>query len=1053
MEKFFVNRPIFAIVLSIVFVMLGLLSLRSLPIEQYPDITPPVVEVSATYTGADASTVNDAVATPLAESIMGVSDMLYMQTTSAGDGSMSLQVLFDIGTNPDFDEIFVQNRTSSATAQLPAEVAQQGVTTQKSQTGFLLVYALYSDGRYDNNFLSNYAYVYLQNELLKIDGVGKVQILGAGKYSMRVWVNPERMAFYNISVEDIASAITSQAEVFAAGKLGAEPLSSPVDFTYTVTTPAALSDPSEYEQIPLRVLAGGQTLRLGDVARVELGCQTYGATSSFGDNPATLVAIYQTPGSNAVEVGHSVKAKMESLSERFPEGVTTATIVDATASIEEGISEIFLTMAFTLLLVIIVIFIFLQDLRATLIPLVAVPVSIVGAFMLFPLLGFSVNIISLLGLVLAIGLVVDDAIVVVEAAQVGIERGLSPREATLDAMRHVASPIIATTVVLLAVFVPAAMIEGITGRMFQQFAIGISVSVVISAFNALTLSPALCSLLLRYKERPARGPLGWFNRLFGRANERYLKATSVAVRHSARSLVLILITGVATLLMFRALPNGFLTPEDQGYVMVSVEMPNAASVSRTAEAIRLAKAEIGKIEGVQYQASTAGFDLLTGVASTSAGVIFVSLAPYDKRTLTAQQIADRINASLYASVADGVFYAFEPPSIPGLGVSSGVTFVLQNRGSGDIRYLAEQTEQFMDKARGLSEIASVSTQFDAQVPQRRIEINEQLALQQGVEPQQLRTLVSTFLGGDYVGNFNRFGQLYQTHIQVAPEFRRSEADLASYQIVNARGQSIPISSFVSLRDTVGVEYITQYNLYNAIAVNATPRTGASSDQAMKALEELAATTLPSDVALEWSGVSYQEATAGSSGTTYLLALIFVFLALAALYNSWALPLSILLGVPLALMGSLLFVWLAHLGNPIFIDNIFMKVSLVMLIGLSAKNAILVVEYANRLFFDDGVSLSEAAIGAAKLRLRPILMTAFAFIVGLLPLLFASGAYSVARNIMGLSLVGGMIVATLLGIFVYPSLYYLVGHAARFEHKRERLYLQKQLDNEKTHTTL
>ncbi len=1052
MEKFFINRPIFAIVLSIVFVLLGVLSLGSLPIEQYPDITPPTVEVSATYAGADAQTVADAVATPLAENVMGVSDMLYMQTTSAGDGSMSLQILFDIGTNPDLDEIFVQNRVASATPLLPAEVAQQGVTTQKSQTGFLLVYSLYSDGRYDNEFLSNYAYVYLQNELLKIDGVGKVQIMGAGKYSMRVWLNPERMAFYNLSVSDIASAIESQAELFSAGKLGAEPLANPTDFTYTVTTPSALSDPTEYEQIPLRVLPNGQTLRLGEVARVELGCQTYGASSSFGDKPASLIAIYQTPGSNAVEVGRNVKAQMTTLADRFPEGVEVATIVDATVTIEEGISEIFLTMGFTLLLVVLVIFVFLQDLRAVLIPLVAVPVSIIGAFMLFPLLGFSVNIISLLGLVLAIGLVVDDAIVVVEAAQVGIERGLSARQATLEAMRHVSSPIIATTVVLLAVFVPAAMIEGITGRMFQQFAIGISVSVVISAFNALTLSPALCSLLLRAKERPTKGPLGWFNRIFGRASEHYLSGTKVMVRHSVRSVVLVAITAVATLFLFRALPGGFLTAEDQGYVMVSVELPNAASVSRTAEAIAKARSEIAKIEGVQYQASTAGFDLLTGVAATNAGVIFVSLEPYKERSLSAQQIADRINATLYAEVADGVFYAFEPPSIPGLGVSSGISFVLQNRGSGSIGYLAEQTERFMAEARKLPQIASVSTQFDAQVPQRRLYINEQLALQQGVDPQQLRSLVSTYLGGSYVGNFNRFGQLYQTHIQVAPEYRRTEADLASYYVVGSRGESIPISTFVSLRDTVGVEYLTQFNLYDAIAVNATPTSGTSSDQAMKALKTLAQQTLPSDVVLEWSGVSYQEATASSSTTTYLLAIVFVFLALAALYNSWALPLSVLLGVPMALFGSLLFMWLAHFGNPNYIDNIFMKVSLVMLIGLSAKNAILVVEYANRLFFDEGHSLAEAAIGAAKLRLRPILMTAFAFVIGLLPLLFADGAYSVARNVMGLSLVGGMIVATLLGIFVYPSLYYLVGHAARFERKRNRINLQKQLDNETIHSS-
>lgn len=1051
MEKFFVNRPIFAIVIAIIILLLGGLSVGSLPIEQYPDITPPVVEVEATYTGADAVAVNNVVATPLAESVMGVSQMLYMQTTSAGDGSMSLQILFEIGSNPDLNEIFVQNKIASATAQLPSEVVQQGVTTQKSQTGFLLIYALYSEGGvYDENFLSNWAYINIRDELLKIDGVGKVQILGAGEYAMRVWVNPYRMAFYNISVEDIASAIQNEATIFSAGKLGAEPLAQSEPFTYTVTTPPALSAAEEYEQIALRILPDGEKVTLGDVARVELGSQSYGTFSNFNSNPAALVVVYQTPGSNAVEVGAKVKESISSLSERFPESLATATIIDATESIEEGISEIFVTMLFTLLLVIVVIFIFLQDWRATLIPLIAIPVSIIGAFAIFPLLGFSINIISLLGLVLAIGLVVDDAIVVVEAVQVGIEEGKSPRKATLDAMRQVASPIVATTVVLLAVFIPATLMEGITGRMFTQFAMGISVALVISAFNALTLSPALCSLLLRPKERSSRGLLGAFNRLFNRGVESYLRRSAVVVRHSARTLILVLLMGAATLLIFKSLPSGFLTTEDQGYLMVSVELPDAASVARTEAAIAKAAEIIRSTEGVEYEASTAGFDILTGVAATNSGVIFISLEPYNERSLSAEEIAARINGALYTEVPEGTFYAFEPPAIPGLGVASGITFMLQNRGSGDIDYLASQTEAFMEAARGLPEIGSVSTQFDANVPQRRIEINEALALQQGVSIEALRTLVGTMLGGEYVGNFNRFGRLYHTYIQADAEWRRTESDLAGYYIENGRGESIPITSFVSLKDTVGVEYITQFNLYDAIAVNATPSAGTSSDQAMAALERLAQSTLPSDVSLAWSGVSYQEATASGGGSTYLLAVIFVFLALAALYNSWSLPISVLLGVPLALFGSLLFVWLAHLFNPIFIDNIFMKVSLVMLIGLSAKSAILVVEYADRKFFDEGLSLGEASLAAAKLRLRPILMTTVAFIVGILPLVFASGAYSVARNVMGVALVGGMLVATSLGIFVYPSLYYLVGRVARFEKKRERIH-KKRIEYEKEKT--
>jgi HAE1 family hydrophobic/amphiphilic exporter-1 len=502
--------------------------------------------------------------------------------------------------------------------------------------------------------------------------------------------------------------------------------------------------------------------------------------------------------------------------------------------------------------------------------------------------------------------------------------------------------------------------------------------------------------------------------------------------------------------MFKVLPSGFLTTEDQGYLMVSVELPDAASASRTEKAISKAASVIRSIEGVESEASTAGFDLITGVAATNSGVIFVALDPYKERTLSAEEIAARINAELLTAVPEGTFYAFEPPSIPGLGVTSGLTFVLQSREGDDIGYLAEQTDKFIAEATKLPEIASASTQFDPNVPQRRVEINETLALQQGVPVEELRLLIGTMLGGTYVGNFNRFGQLYNTYIQADAEYRRTEADLAGYFVLNGRGESVPASSFVSLRDTVGVEYITQFNLYNAISVNASPSAGTSSDDAMKAIERLAAESLPADVSLAWSGVSYQEATASSGGTTYLLAVIFVFLALAALYNSWSLPISVLLGVPLALFGALLFVWLAHIGNPIFIDNIFMKVSLVMLIGLSAKSAILVVEYADKKFNEEGLSLGASALAAAKLRLRPILMTAIAFIVGILPLVFASGAYSVARNVMGVALVGGMLIATALGIFVYPSLYYLVGRVAQFEKRRERLH-KKRIEYEKENT--
>jgi HAE1 family hydrophobic/amphiphilic exporter-1 len=755
------------------------------------------------------------------------------------------------------------------------------------------------------------------------------------------------------------------------------------------------------------------------------------------------MVVYQEPGSNAVAVADRVTAQMKAAAESFPDGVSYTTIVDGTQSIRAGIEEIALTLLASLLLVVVIIFLFIQDWRATIIPVVAIPVSIIGTFIAFPLFGLSINVVSLLALVLAIGLVVDDAIVVVEAVQVGIEGGMKPFEATVSAMSKVSGAVIATSVVLLAVFVPVALVEGIVGKVFQQFAIGISVALVISAFNALTLSPALCSLLLRRGHRRAtRGPLGLFNRLFDRGVDGYMRRSAVVVRHSVRTVLLVAIMGVATALLFGRVPGGFLTVEDQGYLMVSVNLPDAASVERTERAIEKASEIIRAEQGVRYEASAAGFDLISGVAATNTGIIFVTLEPFGKRKLSAEEIAQSLNAKLLTAVPEGTFYAFEPPSIPGLGVTSGVTFMLQNRGSGDVRYLAHEAEQFMAKMRGLKEIGSVSTQFDADVPQRHIVINEPLALQQGVDVESLRELITTMYGGEYVGNFNRFGRLYQTYIQADAEYRRTESDLGGFYIANSEGEQVPVVDFVELRDTVGVEYINQFNLYDAIAINATPSAGTSTGSAMRALEELADEALPEDVTLAWSGVSYQEANASSGGATYLLAIIFVFLALAALYNSWALPMSVLLGVPLALFGSLLLVWLAHFVDPIYVDNIFMKVSLVMLIGLSAKSAILVVEYADRKFFEEGLELGEAALAAAKLRLRPILMTAIAFIVGMLPLVFASGAYAVARNIMGLSLVGGMLVATVLGIFVYPSLYYMVGRVARFEKRRERKQKQR-----------
>ena len=1044
MEKFFVSRPIFAISLAIVIVLVGLISIMGLPIEQYPDITPPVVEVSATYDGADAETVNNAVATPVAQAVMGVSDMLYMQATSANDGSMVLQVTFDIGSDPDLDAIFTQNNVSSATAELPATVTRQGVTTRKTMTGFLMVYSLHSDGRYDGEFLSNYAYINLQNELLKIDGVGKVSIMGAGEYAMRVWLRPDVLKYYGIAVDEVTAAIEKQGGIYPAGQFGAEPAPDGVAYTYTVTMPPQISTAGEFADIVVRTTSSGEQIRLGDIAEVSLGSQTYGVSSSYESDPTAMIVIYQQPGSNAVAVGGKVKAAMERLSKRFPDGVEAATIVDSTTSIDAGVKDIFRTLVIALILVIFIIFLFLQDWRATVIPLVAIPVSLVGAFALFPLLGFSINIISLLGLVLAIGLVVDDAIVVVEAAQVNIERGMKPRAAALEAMRNVASPIVATTVVLLAVFVPVSFTGGITGRLFQQFSVTIAVSVVISAFNALTLSPALCALLLRHREPSQKGFFAAFNRWFARQMDRYTAFTPTLMRHVARTGIFVAVVLGVIFVVWRKLPAGFLPEEDQGYVMVMVSTPEASSLQVTRQAMADADAVIRTLPEVASTSFAAGFNMMAGIASTSSGIIFVKLVDYSDRKLSAMQIAQRLTGELYVTVPGAECYAFIPPSIPGLGVTSGVSVEVQDLEGRGTAYLMENAGRLMDSLRKSPAIASVTTQFDAGVPQRRLRIDKQQALAAGVDLGTLYGELTTLLGGAYINNFTRFGKLYQTYIQAAPDYRLDRRSLDSYYVTSASGESVPVASLVEVADTVGVEYVSQFNLYRSVSLTVTPAARASTTTVMREITATAAEVLPDDIGTAWSGTSYQEANASKTGgLVYALALVFVFLALAALYESWGLPLAILMSVPVAVLGAVLFVGGTHLMNSLYVNDIYMQISLVMLIGLAAKNAILVVEYADRLFREQGASLMDAAIGAAKLRVRPIIMTAFAFILGVMPLVFASGVYATARNIMGVALVGGMLFATLLGIFVYPALYYFVGKIGRFEQRRE---LKKQEEN-------
>ncbi|MFI3319787.1 MAG: efflux RND transporter permease subunit [Rikenellaceae bacterium] len=1050
MSEFFIRRPIFAFVLSIIIVILGAISLSGLPVEQYPDITPPNIQVSAYYQGADAMAVDEAVATPIGDAIVGVEDMLYMQSTSASDGTMTINVTFAVGSDPDMDAVFTQNNVATATALLPTSVTEQGVTTTKSNSDFLMVYALYSDGRYDDLFLSNYASINLQNELLKINGVGNVQVLGSGVYAMRIWVNPELLKYYSVTLSEIVDAVEAQSGVHSSGKLGAEPNSSKTEFTYTVTLPEPISRAEEYGDIIIKTLSDGSSLLLKDIARLELGSEDYGGISKFNANPAAIIAVSQAPGSNAMSVGSAVDAKMEELSARFYDGIGYEAVINASQPIEKGIRDIIFTLALALGLVILIVFIFLQELRAMLIPLVAIPVSLIGAFMLFPLLGLSVNVFSLLGLILAIGLVVDDAIVVVEAVQVNIAKGLTPMLATREAMRAVSSPIIATSVSLAAVFVPVSFIAGITGELYKQFAVTIALSVLISAFNALTLSPALCSIILRSGEEKKSGLFGAFNRWFSRRRDGYLSFTQTFTRHSARALLFIAIFGAGLFFSMRALPTGFLPQEDDGYFMIAVQLPDAASVERTEEVLEEIRDVVRRSDAVSSVASLAGFNMLSQVESTNSGILFVQLVDYSKRKMSAGELVDKFNGEIYFAVQGGEAFAFQAPAIPGLGTASGLSLVVQDRGGNPTSYIAKNAKRFIAQAKKLPQISSLTTQFSDDVPQRMVLIDRNRAMQEGVDLTELNTLLSTFLGGTYINNFNRFGQIYECYIQSEAEYRQEKSNINRFYIQNSSGESVPLGAFVEVVDTTGVAYIEQFNLYRSVSINANTAKGYSNSEAMAALEGLSDTILPKDMSIAWSGMSYEERNGSSGGMgAFVIAFLFVYLILAALYESWSLPLAVVTGVPIAASGAAALLWLAHHFIPSFDNNIFMQISLILLIGLSAKNAILVVEYANTLFFEQGRGVAESVMEAAKLRFRPILMTALAFVLGVLPLVFAGGPTKVAQNTLGVALVGGMTVATIFGIFIYPALYMLVAKVGNFEAVRQRREAKdKELRDEK-----
>ena len=1032
MADFFIRRPIVAIVIAILTVLMGINTLRGLSFEQYPFLAPPTIRVTATYPGASALAVEQSVATPIEQEVNGVDRMIYMKSSNTSDGRMQLDVNFEVGVDQDTANVLTQNRVSTAQARLPQEVVQQGVTVKKQSPSILMLISLYSPaGSYDANFLINYASINVRDQILRIPGIAQVDLFGGTDYGLRIWLRPDKLAKLGMTPADVIAAIKEQNLQAPAGRIGASPAPADQAFTFTVSAPGRLVRPEEFENIILRAATTGAPVRIKDVGRAELGSQDYNSFGRLDGKPSGAMAVYLLPGANQLKAAEAIYETMRHAKGLFPPDLDYKIVYDTTPAVEASIHEILKTFVEALILVTLVVFIFLQNIRATIIPLLTVPVSIIGTFIFFPLLGFSVNTLSMFGLVLAIGIVVDDAIVVVEAVIHHIEHGMSPRDATVQAMKEVSGPVVGIALILSAVFIPVAFLGGLTGKMYQQFALTIAISVLLSAFSALSLSPALASMLLR-PAKPMRGPLGaffrGFNRLFERATTGYVGIARLLVRKAVLTILLVGVVVLGVGLLGRALPAGFIPDEDQGLVGVNIQLPPGASLERTSAVLRKVEAILGKTEGVESFQTIGGFGVVTSTYQPNFGTVFARLKPWEERhgeALHVKGIMLRLQREL-AQIPETIAFPFNIPTLSGFGAAAGFNFLIQDRsGSVTVEQLGAHTRDFLTAARQRPELASLFTSFDPTYPQVKVELDREKARSLGVPVNDVFQAMSAAMGGAYVNDFNRFGRLYRVYVQADADYRRKPADIGDvYVRSHTTNTMIPLSTLVTITSVPGTEITTRFNLLRSVEIQGTPARGFSSGQALAALEDVFRQTLPKEMGYAYSSLSYQEKVAPPAGPTFILAIVFVFLLLAALYESWRLPWAVLLGSPLVALGAFFGVWLLGYDN-----NVYVQIGNIMLIGLAAKNAILIVEFA-KAKHDEGKSIEEAALESARLRFRPILMTAFAFILGVVPLMRASGAGAGAQNVMGSAVFFGMLVATALGVFLIPGNFAFVERLGR-----------------------